>query len=351
MSATASIFGRVFVAVCANTMHPRLLAAAMAAAVAVAAPGAVHADEYLSGDSPVAARVAEGSARADVGASRVAGGAIGAIGAGVLASAVGANKYFTAAAAVLGGIGGAKVGEQSALERGRRPMVARALPGVVVSSEQEIEPRGLEGAIGLERSLLFPMTIGRTDLPRMGQESVRAYDDLAIQAAAYRLLTQSSYASYEAAREDLALHPRDIEASRQMIAVKHMLDSDISGLNIAIASYTRATQILRRNYPGNDFGAQQSLAVSLAAPAQFRARAVEPDRPIYPFAEAMAIRIRNGEVPHVTMVAPGYSTGDDRMRSAIIGQSGALNLQQSGRTTRLSPESTIDRLNLLSRMR
>lgn len=347
MSATTSIFGRVFVAVCANTLQPRLIAAAMAAAVAVAAPGGAHADEYLSGNVSTPMGVSDGGSRSDLDAGKVAGGAIGAIGAGVLASAFGANKYFTAAAAVLGGIGGVKV-----VEQGRESAPGRALPGVVVpSTGQEIEPRGLEGAVGLERSLIFPASIGRPGLPRMRQESVRAYDDLAIQAAAYRLLTQSSYGEYLAAREDLALHPREIEASQRMIAAKRALDNDIAGLNVSLASYSRATQILRRNYPGNDFGASQALAASLSAPAQMRAQAVEPDRPIYPFAEAMAMQIRNGEVPRVTVAAPGYATGDDRLRSAIVGQYGTLDLQQSGRTSRLSPDSTLDALNLRSRMR
>lgn len=342
MSATLSVFGRAFVTACAATAKPRLIAAAMAAVVAVSAPLA-HADEYLSGDSPAPVRLQEreggqGDDGAQVG--RWVGGAVGAAGTGAVALALGANKYFAAAAAALGGIGGAKVGERLATGQEQPAGTLRVgFPG-------EQEPRGLEGAVGTERSMIFPQAIGRTDQPRMSHETIRSYDSLAVTASAYRLLTQSSYAEYAALKEHLLLNPRSVEAAQRFQGAKRVLENDIAGLNIAMADFSNATNALRRRYPGNEFGSYQALAMSLAAPAQVRAREVEPDRPIHPFAEAMAMRIRSGEVQHVTAAAPGYATGDNILRGAIVRQDAGRPLQQSGRGASVSPGDTLHRLSL-----
>lgn len=338
MSATTSLFGRAFVAVCAETIKPRLLAAAMAAAVAVASPGLARADEFLAGDAPAPIRAPEGGSMEETSAGKWVGGAVGAVGAGVVAAALGANKYFTAAASVLGGIGGAKAGEDMASRR--RGEVVQAYPGQVVSAEEEIVPRGLEGARGVERSLIFPQRVGRTDLPRMSEETIRSFDGLAITAAAYRLVVQSSYDNYAAAKERLALSPRDVGVSRHFLAVKKTLDADIAGLNIAIADLANATRLLRKSYPGNEFGGYQALQVSISAPAQVRSREVATDRPIYPFAETLAVQIENGEVQHMTQAAPGYATSAAMLRSGG-GAQGAR-----GADSAAGPNETMRRLGM-----
>lgn len=343
MSATLSVFGRAFVTACANTTAPRMLAVAMAAAMSVSSPAA-HADEYLTGDAPVPMRTSEGGQMEEGGAQvgRWVGGAVGAVGTGAVALAVGANKYFAAAAAVLGGIGGAKVGERMANANGQpQGQVARVdFPG------EEPQPRGLEGAVGTERSMIFPQVVGRTDQPRMSQESIRSYDNLAVTAAAYRLLAQASYSEFLSVKEQFVLNPRNADVSRRFLEAKKSLEGDIAGLNIALADFSNATQTLRQRYPGNDFGGYQALSMSISAPAQVRAREVEPDRPIHPFAEAMAMQIRSGEVPRVTAAAPGYATGDGVLRSAIVRQDMGRPLQQSGRGSMANPSDTLHRLSL-----
>src|SRR3989344_4883455 len=320
MNPAISVFGRCLVAACAEAVKPRMIAIAMAAAVAVAVPDAAKATEQNPDGSPV---VRQGQYQNDD-----AGGEAG-------PSQVG--KWV---GGLLGGIGGAKVGESLSANS-----ASQARVGVVgMPADDGGEVNGLQGARGLERSSIFPSDVGRTDKARMGTETLRSYDQLAVNAAAYRLLVQSSFVEFSGAKERLALSPRDLDASRQFLASKKALEGDIAGLNIAIADLGNATNVLRQRYPGNNFGGYQALSVSISAPAAVRAREVEPDRAIFPMAELLAQQIRNGEVERVTVAAPGYATGGEMIRSTLTRQEAALG--RSGTGSAAGPGETMRRLGM-----
>jgi hypothetical protein len=332
MSATLSILGRCVVAAASQAIAKRMVAAAVASAVAVAGPA--QAEEYIYPDG-----VQQGVS-SDGPSGKLVGGVVGA-GAGALAAiGLGASKYIAAAAAVLGGIGGAKIGERMSAGES---LTARTIGEVVPPGQMT----GYEAPVHMhdqmaERSMFFPSD-GLPGQPRMSAQTVSQFDGLAIAAAAYRLLVQVSSSDYALARERLALAPRDVEASRHLLASKRNLEADIAGLNIALADYSNAMNVLRSRYPGNNFGPYQALAVSLSAPASVRAREIEPDRPIYPFAEAMAMQIKSGTLERVTAAAPGYATGGELLRSAI-GRQDAMAM--SGRSSAASPDESLRRMGM-----
>ncbi len=344
MNPAISVFGRCLVAACAQAAKPRMVALAMAAAVAVAAPDGAMALEQNQDGSPVVQPGDYASADAPHNqAGKWLGGLVGAGAGAAIAAASGANKYFTAAAGVLGGIGGAKVGESLSTNSAAQARVGT----VTMPADDGGEVQGLVGARGLERSSIFPSDVGRTDKARMSSDTIRSYDQLAVNAAAYRLLVQSSYGDYVGAKERLALAPRDLGASRQMLAAKRALEGDIAGLNVAIADFGNATNVLRQRYQGSNFGGYQALQVSIGAPASVQAREVEPDRPIYPAALALAEQIRSGQVDRVTAAAPGYATGGEMMRSALIRQDAAIG--RSGLGSAAGPGETMRRLGMGNR--
>ena len=342
MNPAISVFSRCLVAACAQSAKPRMIAVAMAAAVAVAGVDNAVAAEQNPDGSPV---VHQGDyADAPHGqAGKWLGGIVGAGASAAVAAASGANKYFTAAAGVLGGIGGAKVGESLSANSASQARVG----AVTMPADDGGEVQGLAGARGLERSSIFPTDVGRTDKARMSADTLRSYDQLAVNAAAYRLLVQSSYIEYTSAKERLALAPRDVGASRQFLSAKKALETDIAGLNVAIADFGNATNVLRQRYQGNNFGAYQALQVSIGAPAVVRSREVEADRPIYPAALALAEQIRAGELERVTAAAPGYATGSEMTRSALIRQEAAIG--RSGQGSAAGASETMRRLGMANR--
>ena len=277
MSATESLLGRslFFAASCAT--RQTALAAALVSVMMVA-PAFAQTDIEKND-------AAQSTSRA---ATEGLGTVIGAVGAAGAAHLLGANRLVTVAAGFAGGIFGLRSGGKMA-------------------DAQEKADR--------DAGLLSPKV--EAGGPKMSEQLLHKYDELAITAAAYRLLVQVSASNFQTAKEMLALSPRDLDASKSLLAAQKEVSRNVAGLNVALTDFSNATDTLSKRYTGTDFRSYRALFASISAPSGAIAAEVSEKKPIYEAALARAQKIHDGDVSRLG--GPGQP-----MSQYVVGQSNSL---------------------------
>ena len=152
-----------------------------------------------------------------------------------------------------------------------------------------------------------PASVGANPVA-MGQLSPaqqEAYDKLAVGAAAQRLVAEAAFDSFASKSEAAVLSPRNASVAREVLSARNSLNREVAALNIAVAEFGNATNVLSRRYKETNFNAYKALQASISSPIELRAGEVTQDKPIYPQAEELAVQIMAGEVPRATSVSAG----------------------------------------------
>lgn len=189
------------------------------------------------------------------------------------------------------------------------------------TSPQPVNPQAANSQIALPQLAPAPSQATHTDPTRIGPAQQEAYDKLAVNAAAHRLVAEASYLNFSNAKENYALNPRNEMYSKLVITARKALDRDIASLNIAVNEFSYATNVLAQKYKNTNFSGYRALQSSISAPIEVRATEVAAGKPIAKPAEELALQIMNGAVPRATAVTPGGNSmpadaGSDARRFA-----------------------------------
>lgn len=283
MSAATSVFMRAFYAAAAGAVSRagdasrgvalRGLAAAVIAGSAVAP---AMAESYES-QNPGGAAVSVDQGGAPSALLPTAGGVVD----GVVQIGQGVGTVFSGFGRYLAGATGAvaSIGASSAVV---------ATPGVVVSAGQA---------------------------GRLGPEQQAAFDQLAVNGAAHRLVAEAAYESFANAREAFALSPKNQTLARTVIGARKSMEREVAALNVAIAEFGNATKVLAQRYTTTNFSPYKALHASISSPIEMRSGEVAPNKPIYAAAEKLAIQIVAGEAPRATVMVPGGNAA-----AAVVGE-------------------------------